>query len=1047
MRIDGWNIEAFGALQNFVVDDLGDAGVVVILGDNESGKSTLAAFFETMLYGFRPASRDKHPYVRQDSQRAEGMLRLELSDGQVAEVHRRLLSAPKGQATITPRPPRRRRRREQTGPTLFEAGADGASAEVAQPEAPATNAAAVQVDIGNQPLTWVEAVPRPLYRSLHALTLDDARELDQGTWEQVEDRLLGGAHLPFLRPAREAIDEASSQADALWRADNRGKPRIKQLRDELRTARQAQSDARDRHRRLREIQRELSDVEAQSTEARHELERRKHDLARAQLAVRWRAIQALEQRADAVLADVTLPADPQTTRAEMLRRVEELDEQLDEKLRARARHRAETEPSDEAQALLAEADEISALGAVRGAHDQDLRDVDDLGRTATALDATFAERARGWFDGEIDTALLESLDGATLSDLAERVEHAERTVIDVERAHDAAQAAHRKATRQLDALPSAEAERESRAQLTKLRQLSELESLLRMPLFQRDVVDARPGDQRTSRSVAIALVILGSVLAVVAVVFPADEILLSFVIAAIGAQFIIGALILVALDRRRAPQAVASPLAQRDELRADLGINEGDTETAIDTAEDTVRRATWRTAIEREIASTSEHAAEAERAVALAHEARDKARSSFLSALAGWPLTDRARKAPTTALVAALDRVASVARERAEAQIRLDAASQRVEERRRRANALVARLDVAAGDEPMSPIATLARKLSDAQQLAGRAELARRELPEVDALIEKLDARKREATTELAALETTLAELGDGERHDVAAIESGLAHAVAAIDARRQARARREALDDGWEDMLAEGAEEIDELETTAAVAELEERLGDLRHRRGSLEEERRTLGSLATLDDADGALAALEDEITHVERQRDRWALLASLVREGDRRYRQEHQPDVVRRASRDIAALTGGRYTALDVESVDGRSRLRVVPAGDVYPRPVESAHRPLSRGTREQIHLAFRLALAEHLDAAEPLPLLLDEMLMTWDPKRLDEGAARLGRVGKNRQVFVFTCQPELASRLSRAIGARIVKTPSLPPVAEAPSVAETAPTPNE
>lgn len=1036
MRIDGWNVEAFGTLKGFAVDDLADAPVVVVLGDNESGKSTLAAFLETMLYGFRPASRDKHPYVREDVHRAAGSVRLELSDGRVAEVHRRLLSAPKGQATVTARPTRRRKRGVEKGPMLFEAGAEGGTSLESAVQ-PSTEM--LQLDLGNQPVAWVENVPRPLYRSLHALTLDDARELDQGTWEQVEDRLLGGAHLPFLRPAREAIDEASSRADALWRADARGKPRIKRLRDERRQARTAQSEARERHARLREIQDELAGVDAAIADARRELEQRRHDLTRAQVTVRVRAIRALEERADALVGETVLPDDPAAQHESLRQRLDELDERLESEQRARDRHRAATEPSDESLRLVDRADDVTALAAAQAAHDQDLRDVDEGRRATAALDATWSERARGWLDDDVDAAVVTSLDGAALSDLADDVESAERDLRDAERAAEAATTSLDKTQRQLASLPSVDDERAARQRLAKLRHLSELETFLRLPLFQRDVAASDDGarDDRTGRSVAVALIVLGALLAGVAIVFPSDEWLLRVGIAAIGAQFVLGALILVALGRRRASGEAVTPLAERDALRAELALEDDDLDAAVETAEDVVRRASWRAAIEREAAAADDHARDAEAALERTRDEVAERRARFVAALDDVPLTERARQASCASVVAALDRLATTARERADAEARTEAARRRADERQLRAAALLEGIGLPGGDDAMTAVAPLARKLAEAQQHVGRADLARRELPELDARIEAIEARRADVVTQLDALETELARIADAPRGEES-VARGLALATEALDARRAARGRRDALEDGWEDLVDAG-DEVDEITTTAAVHELQERVEDLRHRRGALEEERRTLAALPTLDDADGAVAALDEQIDHVERQRDRWALLASLVREGDRRYRQEHQPDVVRRASRDIAAMTGGRYTSLDVESVDGRSRLRVVAAGDVYPRPVEEGSRPLSRGTREQIHFAFRLALAEHLDAAEPLPMLLDEMLMTWDPRRLDEGAARLGRIGKNRQVFVFTCQPELASRLARAIGARVVRTPSLP-AAPAPDAAE-------
>ena len=63
VRIDGWEIQAFGPLRGWSVEDVGAHEVVVILGDNETGKSSLFEFFTTALFGFTPATAESHPYT------------------------------------------------------------------------------------------------------------------------------------------------------------------------------------------------------------------------------------------------------------------------------------------------------------------------------------------------------------------------------------------------------------------------------------------------------------------------------------------------------------------------------------------------------------------------------------------------------------------------------------------------------------------------------------------------------------------------------------------------------------------------------------------------------------------------------------------------------------------------------------------------------------------------------------------------------------------------------------------------------------------------
>jgi uncharacterized protein YhaN len=146
---------------------------------------------------------------------------------------------------------------------------------------------------------------------------------------------------------------------------------------------------------------------------------------------------------------------------------------------------------------------------------------------------------------------------------------------------------------------------------------------------------------------------------------------------------------------------------------------------------------------------------------------------------------------------------------------------------------------------------------------------------------------------------------------------------------------------------------------------------------------------------------------------------MLARIVREADRRFREEHQPDILRRAGRWIDGLTGGRYRRLVAEEDPGEHRFHLMggETGDAVPLAP-----PLSTGTREQAYLALRLAVMDHLDAGgERLPLLVDEALVNWDPVRRDRGLRLLARVAESRQVFVFTCHPPVAHRLEE-LGAR-------------------------
>jgi uncharacterized protein YhaN len=206
-----------------------------------------------------------------------------------------------------------------------------------------------------------------------------------------------------------------------------------------------------------------------------------------------------------------------------------------------------------------------------------------------------------------------------------------------------------------------------------------------------------------------------------------------------------------------------------------------------------------------------------------------------------------------------------------------------------------------------------------------------------------------------------------------------------------------------------------------ARIEEMEERVETLIARAASLEAEIDQLAGGETVDGVDGEIAVLDEEVRRLERERDRRHVLARIIREADGRFRDEHQPDLLRRAGEHVAAITGGRYERVLVAEGAGDTGFKVRGAPGTLPVDVAA---PLSTATREQIYLALRLAAVDHLEReGERLPLFLDETLVNWDPARRERGLQRLARLAAGRQLFIFTSHPEVAKRLSRE-GARVV-----------------------
>ncbi len=67
-------------------------------------------------------------------------------------------------------------------------------------------------------------------------------------------------------------------------------------------------------------------------------------------------------------------------------------------------------------------------------------------------------------------------------------------------------------------------------------------------------------------------------------------------------------------------------------------------------------------------------------------------------------------------------------------------------------------------------------------------------------------------------------------------------------------------------------------------------------------------------------------------------------------------------------------------------------------------------LSGGSREQLAILGRLAVASLVDEQDGAPLILDDAFGYADPERLDRLAAVLNQSGRDAQIIILTCHPE-------------------------------------
>ena len=127
---------------------------------------------------------------------------------------------------------------------------------------------------------------------------------------------------------------------------------------------------------------------------------------------------------------------------------------------------------------------------------------------------------------------------------------------------------------------------------------------------------------------------------------------------------------------------------------------------------------------------------------------------------------------------------------------------------------------------------------------------------------------------------------------------------------------------------------------------------------------------------------------------------------------YREKNQGPMVDKTSEFFRGLTNGSFRGVGAQQDDDDANqinlvaLRDDPT-DPGGVPDELRTHALSEGTRDQLYLALRMAAIDiHLDHHAPMPLILDDVLMTFDDSRSQAFFDLMKTLSRKTQVIVFT-----------------------------------------
>lgn len=203
---------------------------------------------------------------------------------------------------------------------------------------------------------------------------------------------------------------------------------------------------------------------------------------------------------------------------------------------------------------------------------------------------------------------------------------------------------------------------------------------------------------------------------------------------------------------------------------------------------------------------------------------------------------------------------------------------------------------------------------------------------------------------------------------------------------------------------------EVEHAGLAEALRGVEAELARLAEERGSLRERQAALvsgkGSAPLRQEA----ALLQDQLRAHAREWQVLALARHLLLTAKGQFEKEGQQGVIGTAGRLFASITQGEYTGITLNLED--EKISVIHHSGVLKDPEKA----LSQGSREQLYLALRLAyIRNHAANAEPVPVIMDDILVNFDPHRMARTAETLATFARNNQILFFTCHPHMADLL--------------------------------
>ncbi len=199
--------------------------------------------------------------------------------------------------------------------------------------------------------------------------------------------------------------------------------------------------------------------------------------------------------------------------------------------------------------------------------------------------------------------------------------------------------------------------------------------------------------------------------------------------------------------------------------------------------------------------------------------------------------------------------------------------------------------------------------------------------------------------------------------------------------------------------------------ERDAALQTIHDALFDLKSQRQKLE----AAGDEAAnyRQQAEFCAVRLKEDASHFIRLRLATYFLQTQIEQ----FRKKNQGPLLEKSGQIFNHITQGAFADLGAEFNADDTPVLV----GLHPDQSSVSIEGMSDGTRDQLYLALRLAaLDRYLEAHEPMPLILDDLLITCDNDRAAAILPQLAELAQRTQIFLFTHHDHLVEICHNTLG---------------------------